>query len=101
MTHRYVAVLMLFAGACMTGPEDAARQPSAGDALDLASLEAVEAIVAEATPSSCVEDGCPTGQSCDWIEGCTDSVTFCCADDQCGKNRYCDFEGGGVCKDRE
>lgn len=104
MTHRYVAALLLFTAACLTAPDDGADVPTAGRPAAagpaLVDADTVRLIVVEAEADACVEDGCPTGQVCDWILGCTDEVTFCCADEQCGEGRFCDFDAGGVCTPR-
>jgi hypothetical protein len=99
MNHRYAAVLMILAGACMTEGGDPPADPRTGlDIRITAANDAPAVLVIDTTDlAACVADGCPTGQVCDWVQGCTDEVTFCCGDGQCGKNRFCDFEAGGVC----
>jgi hypothetical protein len=49
---------------------------------------------------ACVDDGCPDGLACDWVQGCTAEVTFCCVDEMCGEGRFCDFDAGGLCAPR-
>ncbi|MBE7452238.1 MAG: hypothetical protein HS111_26155 [Kofleriaceae bacterium] len=46
---------------------------------------------------ACVDDGCPAGLRCDWVQGCREQVDFCCIDEMCGDGRRCDLEAGGVC----
>ena len=114
-----LSLSLLALGACVTeAPERASargdldlgsavvapgpRAPSAGDpGADLEPFDLardsfpVPDQVPDADP--CVDQGCPEGLTCDWVQGCVTEVTFCCVDEMCGEGRFCDFEAGGVC----
>jgi hypothetical protein len=95
----------VFAAACVsTEPEPPVTghtpAPGLGDHAatgGTAGLDTDRIIETALAPDACVDEGCPAGLSCDWIQGCTDQVTFCCVDEMCGEGRFCDFEAGGVC----
>lgn len=98
MLHRVLPLaLLLSLAACVTESAPTSGRASAPPAVELDDALAAE-IAAAPGADACVADGCPHGLSCDWVRGCVADVMFCCADEQCGAGRHCDFAGGGVCR---
>jgi hypothetical protein len=103
----FATILALAAGACVDAAPDvptSGRTPVPG--LDhIATTPGTIApdvqLILESGPDAdpCVDEGCPDGLFCDWVQGCTSEVLFCCVDEMCGEGRFCDFDAGGVCAD--
>jgi hypothetical protein len=100
LTSALAAALCLMTAACVdtTGDDVPERGRAAGDPATTAGAVAdLPVLVAVPEADACVDEGCPAGLSCDWVQGCTEEVLFCCADEQCGEGRFCDFDAGGHC----
>lgn len=101
--------LAVFATGCVAATDDSAPPPfpsviapiHAASAPQLAPTEVGPRTTAPAPEvpdaHACVDEGCPAALTCDWVQGCVTEVAFCCADEQCGEGRYCNFDAGGLC----